>query len=492
MELPTKPAWQEYIRNGINYRVITPILDGITNRIKKYWGTPFQNIMAYCQGESFYWYNDVHENRKIGREIINKFAAGTEMKSHITTIWRDTISTIKEKSDSIVQADLSQWSLDELIDIYTNLVDLTAEQYGFSIAIDAVDEIGAVVIEKKIKDTCAKTGQKFETVYNAITMPVIASVALMRERSILSIARYVRSGGKELNDLMVQKKIKAIADEYWWMDLGWATLEIDSEKQIETMLEQMLDEGFNLEKRAEELKDASDQIQQTKQQLIKELKLDQDEEFTKYLQVTEDFTIFHDWRKEFQMRELFSESLLLKEVGERLEIEPDLFNWMSPSEIVGLKNSKDINEEAIRHRADRFLIVIKGGESKEFLADEATKVWLEEREEVQREYRDLQGTPACLGKATGEVFIALTANEITDIKPGQVLVTGMTTPDYVPAMKKAAAIVTDEGGITCHAAIISRELGIPCIVGTRDATRVFENGQIVEVDANHGVVRAVV
>ncbi len=63
----------------------------------------------------------------------------------------------------------------------------------------------------------------------------------------------------------------------------------------------------------------------------------------------------------------------------------------------------------------------------------------------------------------------------------------MTDPDFLPAMKKASAIITDEGGITCHAAIVSRELKIPCIIGTRIATKVLKDGDLVEVDANKGI-----
>ncbi len=75
------------------------------------------------------------------------------------------------------------------------------------------------------------------------------------------------------------------------------------------------------------------------------------------------------------------------------------------------------------------------------------------------------------------------------MEKGDVLVAGMTTPDFVPAMKKAPAIITDEGGITCHAAIISRELGIPCLVGTRIGTKILVDNELVEVNANHGVVK---
>jgi pyruvate,water dikinase len=64
----------------------------------------------------------------------------------------------------------------------------------------------------------------------------------------------------------------------------------------------------------------------------------------------------------------------------------------------------------------------------------------------------------------------------------------MTTPDYFSALSKAAGIVTDEGGITCHAAIVSRELNVPCIIGTKTATQMLKDGDIVEVDANKGIV----
>ena len=65
----------------------------------------------------------------------------------------------------------------------------------------------------------------------------------------------------------------------------------------------------------------------------------------------------------------------------------------------------------------------------------------------------------------------------------------MTRPEFMPLAKKALAIVTDEGGITSHAAVISRELGIPCIVGTKLATQVLHNGDLVEIDANRGMVK---
>lgn len=100
----------------------------------------------------------------------------------------------------------------------------------------------------------------------------------------------------------------------------------------------------------------------------------------------------------------------------------------------------------------------------------------------------LTGAPASPGIGSGEVKIVKKSKEISKINKGDVLVAKMTSPDYVPAMKKASAIITDEGGLTSHAAIVSRELGIPCVVGTKDATTKLKDGVIVTVDGEIGEV----
>jgi pyruvate,water dikinase len=100
----------------------------------------------------------------------------------------------------------------------------------------------------------------------------------------------------------------------------------------------------------------------------------------------------------------------------------------------------------------------------------------------------LRGFGASPGIGIGKVKIILNAKEISRMERGEVLVTEMTTPDFVPAMKKASAIVTNTGGTTSHAAIVSRELGIPCVVGTGNATEVLKDGMNVSVDGTHGIV----
>ncbi len=118
----------------------------------------------------------------------------------------------------------------------------------------------------------------------------------------------------------------------------------------------------------------------------------------------------------------------------------------------------------------------------------------EEKREEEVELEEgkvlLKGLGASPGIGIGKVKIVLSQDEISKVEEGDVLVTTMTTPDMVPAMRKASAIVTDEGGLTCHAAIVSRELGVPAVVGTEKATKVLKDGMVVTVDGDKGIVYA--
>jgi len=114
-----------------------------------------------------------------------------------------------------------------------------------------------------------------------------------------------------------------------------------------------------------------------------------------------------------------------------------------------------------------------------------TKAEKAEEEESKELIRGLGAGP---GRGSGEVRVMVSPDKDEGFESGDVLVAEMTTPDWVPLMKKASAIVTDGGGMTCHAAIVSREMGLPCVVGTRTATKVLKDKMLVTVDGTHGMV----
>lgn len=105
--------------------------------------------------------------------------------------------------------------------------------------------------------------------------------------------------------------------------------------------------------------------------------------------------------------------------------------------------------------------------------------------------RKLRGQTAFSGIVRGRVCVIRSRIELDKFQDGDVIVSQMTDPSYLPIMKRASAFVTNEGGMLCHAAIVARELGKPCVVGTKYATHVFRNGELVEVDATNGIVRKI-
>jgi len=160
----------------------------------------------------------------------------------------------------------------------------------------------------------------------------------------------------------------------------------------------------------------------------------------------------------------------------------------------GLVNDSNFGK-IINKRKKGFIVMTETKPTRHYLEvgnyEELKKNFMALHDKSNQEQKSgtIKGNVACKGRVKGQVKVVLYTKDFSKFKRGNILVASMTRPEFLPVIKKAAAIVTDEGGITCHAAIISRELNIPCIIGTRNATRILKDGDLVEVDADKGVVK---
>lgn len=171
----------------------------------------------------------------------------------------------------------------------------------------------------------------------------------------------------------------------------------------------------------------------------------------------------------------------------------DLDQLVIDEVIDGLKSDRDFSSLVNKRKEGTFLFhapfksttIIDGIEAKK-------EIELLNQQEVPIGFNKnniINGKTGSSGKVTGSVQLIFNSSEIKNFKEGNILVAVYTAPEFVPAMRRAKAIITDTGGITCHAAIVSRELGLPCVVGTKIATKVLKDGDLVKVDADKGVVR---
>jgi phosphohistidine swiveling domain-containing protein len=209
--------------------------------------------------------------------------------------------------------------------------------------------------------------------------------------------------------------------------------------------------------------------------------------------VVKEFSFQKAYRKDIEYLSYYTYDLLLRELARRLNISVKQGHYLLIKEITSiLRGKKKININELNKRIEcNFYLVIKGkikflvgGKAKEFIKKIKTQP-------VPQNIKELNGQCACKGKAKGIVKIIKNKEDYPKFKNGDILVSWATNPNMVPLMKKSSAIITDEGGVTCHAAIVSRELGIPCVIGTRFATKVLHDNQLVEVDANKGIVKII-
>ncbi|MBW2977358.1 hypothetical protein KY331_00785 [Candidatus Woesearchaeota archaeon] len=184
----------------------------------------------------------------------------------------------------------------------------------------------------------------------------------------------------------------------------------------------------------------------------------------------------------------FLNNIILPLAQKNLGVTDDI-NLMTVSEVLDGNKSviKDRKKQKLRKQ---YLVyqILDGKETVEFIDDSMkiiTKIENIKLTDV------IKGTSAYPGKVKGRVRLVLYSTPNIPFDKGDILVSPSTNPNLVPLFNKSAAVVTDEGGIMSHAAIVSREMGIPCVIGTKIATKVLKDGDYVEVDADKGIVRKI-
>lgn len=186
---------------------------------------------------------------------------------------------------------------------------------------------------------------------------------------------------------------------------------------------------------------------------------------------------------------------LYAEIGKRLKLSSDDLRKLYEAEIIACLEGKAEPRKLLAERTEFWGNGWDENMTKRinYTEDEARELY----KGVEATVTSIQGNEenkgvcASPGKAKGKARILHSPTENSKVGEGDILITHATTVDYLPAMKKASAIVTEIGGLTCHAAVVSREFGIPCVVALKNAMTKFKDGEMIEVSADVGEVKAV-
>ncbi len=389
-------------------------------------------------------------------------------------------------------ADSEGWDTTELLQLYSELITVAIEYAQFAFFIECIDVYG----EQVLPDLCKKEAPELSDVQRTdmlVTLTTPAMVSFMEEYQV-ERCKLILNYQDQLDPLTPEARaaIQELHAQYEFITVNYGgspALQLDQlVQQIQEDATQYSTEEFetqilSIRKKIENI---------TEQQAAIEAAHDFTQEFLDDLSIFRTFGAFIDERKETMVKTSFAIQTLLHRISAVTSVSMSALEWYTIDEIKTLLQDGSIVDSSIvqdREECSVFMTEYVDGQSELTIYTGEEAQQLIDIFNTQTSDR-LHGMVASSGEQelfTGTVQV-VTNTALQEFTTGNILVTSMTRPDFVPLMKKAAAIVTDEGGITSHAAVVSRELGIPCIIGTKHATKVLQDGDTVTMNLHTGEV----
>lgn len=432
------------------------------------------------------------------KEVIDdlyKFVSGKVIENpgylkEIYEKFQPEIDKLMKLSEEINKMDISKLNNEELWDIYKQYLDLyeIATMYGEPLPLVTKD----IVLQYIKKQLNIKEKSVVNEIITVLSTPSQKSFIRKEEEELLEIAIKIQEADLEKDfeqNQEIMKEIKEHQQKYCWLpyDYGVQTWNVDHfVEMLKNLIQKDCKKELENKKEDEVLEDKQKELID-KHNISKEV-----QDLFEYVRLA---TFMMDYKKELFTKSHYLIIPLIDELASRFKTNNILVRFMTNTEIKGaLLNNKLIAGSELQQRHDLSVCLWDKDGATSYLEHDKVRDFIQEKIQDNPEETKgtkLHGTCASVGRYKGKVKVVMSAMHVTKVEEGDVLIAPMTSPDFVVGMKKAGAIVTDEGGITCHAAIVSRELKIPCVVGTGKATKIFKDGDLVEVNANHASIRLI-
>jgi phosphohistidine swiveling domain-containing protein len=488
------------------YPVMVPGWTDIINGSKKIIGIKQNYILCAHIQRNANFYGSGQEWDKIGRFILKKILNNPSWgeKANQEIIRRSHV--LINFSSHFLTTDLSHKSKEQLVDLYQQYEKLHGDLYCYAIIPVFLDLYQPLLSDYLMNYLENKKLTVFNAseVFGVLTTPNKPSQVHNEELALMQIAQKIKGYLKAKNLFkkniaeikknytslgILAKQINAHYRQYSYQGYNWEGPPFAVDYFLKRLKEFVANQ--NLKEEIERKINYHQKIKQKQQQYLKAVKLDIKHQ--RLFKLTGDFIFSKDFRKDYLVKSYWQIEPLLAQLANRLHLSSRQVRNLSFDELREISAGKKISVRQNCRLNGAAYVVLNGQTPGDFLVGiEAKKVFdfLKSKEKVIKQV-EVSGQVAYPGKVTGRVRIVEHPKDILNMKKGDILVAHMTNPDLVSGMKLAGGIVTETGGITCHAAIVSRELGKPCVIGTKIATRVFKEGDLVEVDANKGIVKKI-
>lgn len=373
--------------------------------------------------------------------------------------------------------------------------------------VDCYEEYFSGAVRARISELLKMRRNRHDVgfVFSLLSTPLASTNAEQEERSFLTIAASLRKKKSlvrrfQQEDITVLRRFlsskeptvwKAI-EQHWWQYTWLEFMYTGPERTLDDFLalwQSFVRAGDDPRPRLQEIAHRLPRLQREQKALLQSLQ--PDAHLKKIIDLTQLIAWSKPTRKDALFHGHYCYALAFRELAKRMGLTMQQFWQFVPWEIhdAVLNSRFDVHELNARRTASVAYVTHR---SYRILTGNAYTRWITEhprKKVLPIDTSTLVGSCACPGKVRGRVCVVNLPEEMKKMRTGNIMVSHSTNPNLLSAMKMASAIVTDAGGLTSHAAIVSRELRIPCVVGTKFATQVFKDDDRVEVDAIKGIVK---
>jgi len=448
---------------------------------------PLPRLYKYLWPESLFYFiknkmtfiSQEKEIRDNGEEYFKNWILNDKNFKKVKTDYQKALKGLEVIQANLSKKYLSLLSNKDLFKIYYQWQKLYINFWGIGLIPELANLGGEEILKQRLSQK-TKSQKEFVLALEKLSAPQGLSFYQQEELDLLRLKEYQKE--KKFDEL-----IEKHSQKYYWIRNSYF-----EQKQLKADYFKEILSGIKRAKfKINEIKNFPQKALIGANLIIKKHQLDK-----KTIKIAKRLS-YSIWWQDSRKKEIFIANqyidLFLKEISKRKKINFSNLRFYWPTEIIKLlRDNKKVSFKEIAKRKKFILIhyykntlTYKSGKKQKDLI----KPFLTKNIDINLETITGSVVSTGCGKVKGKVRILLTPRNVNKMKKGEILVARMTSPEFIVAMKKAKAIITDEGGITSHAAIVSRELGIPCLVGTKIATRVLKDGDLVEVNANHNLVK---
>lgn len=487
--------------------------EALTCDIKKIFGRKINKIILEFKDGRFYYYGDASEFDLMGEFLLEKVK---EDRKFYKVVQKNILATGKELirfCEKIKGIDLTKVSDKKLVDLYINYAKKIKKVRIWGWVPPLID--GTVTyfltdyVQSEFKKFMESQGKadKISRYFSILSSSEKMSEVQKEEIARLMIVGKIEKADENLINFLEKNSAKAFldkikkeyrelygmikkhAEKFVWLPYAYIGPGLNEEGVI-NLINDALNNEESVEEQIKNINNHYKKLPEQKRKIIKEINLSDD---LKYIfGIYAFFMHLKDLRKGVYQQSYVAMDPVIKEISGRIGLTFQEAKYLTAEEIgKALLNNKNFRNIAGR-RTKYCLALIENGKIS-FLNDSEIKKIKKSilTNRIDKNVKEIKGMTAFAGKVRGIAKIIEVVKDMPKLEEGEILISPATNPDLVPAMKKAGAFVTDTGGITCHAAIVSREMKKPCVTGTKIATKIIKDGDLIEVDADNGVVRII-